>query len=103
MATVRIIVTLKPGILDAAGQAVQQGLHALGYEAVTDVRIGRYLEVTLPDGLSPQETNEMCERFLANPLIEEWRFDVSPPRTPRVSRSSGGEARGTKPEARDIH
>lgn len=103
MATIRIIVTLKPGILDAAGQAVRQGLHAIGYEAVSDVRMGRYLEVTIPEGLSPQETNEMCERFLANPLIEEWRFDVSPPRPPRASRGSGGEAVETKTEARDIH
>lgn len=104
MATIRIIVTLKPGILDAAGQAVRQGLHALGYEAVSDVRMGRYLEVTIPEGLSPQETNEMCERFLANPLIEEWRFDLSPPRPHRTSRGSGdGETAETKTEARDIH
>ncbi|HXF83130.1 MAG TPA: phosphoribosylformylglycinamidine synthase subunit PurS [bacterium] len=77
MATVRIIITLKPGILDAAGQAVRQGLHALGYEHVTDVRMGRYVEITVPDGTPPQAVHEMCERFLANPLIEQWRLDAS--------------------------
>jgi phosphoribosylformylglycinamidine synthase PurS subunit len=86
MATVRIIITLKPGILDAAGQAVRQGLHALGYEDVTDVRMGRAVEITVPDGTPPEAVHEMCERFLANPLIEQWRLDVSgalPPAAPQ--------------------
>lgn len=96
MTTVRIIITLKPGILDAAGQAVRQGLHALGYETVTDVRMGRYLEVTVPEGLTREETQEMCARFLANPLIEEWRLDPVPPRGPAAPRAP-------KAEAREVH
>jgi len=103
VATVRIIITLKPGILDAAGQAVRQGLHALGYAQVTDVRVGRYLEITVPEGLSPEEAHEMCARFLANPLIEEWRLDLSALRAARPSRGAGGEARGPEPEAREVH
>ncbi len=75
MATVRIIITLKPGVLDAQGQAVQQGLRALGYETVSSVKVGRYLEITVPDDLEVHEIHEMCERFLANPLIEEWRME----------------------------
>lgn len=73
MNTVRIVITLKPGILDAAGQAVRQGLQALGYHDVGDVRMGRYVEIAVPDGLAPEQIEAMCERFLANPLIEEWR------------------------------
>ncbi|HEU5299537.1 MAG TPA: phosphoribosylformylglycinamidine synthase subunit PurS [bacterium] len=82
MATVRIIITLKPGILDAAGQAVRQGLHALGYEQAGEVRVGRYVEIAVPDGVRPEEVHQMCERFLANPLIEQWRFEgFNPPST----------------------
>lgn len=75
MATVRLIITLKPGVLDAQGQAVQQGLRALGYDTVSAVKVGRYLEITVPDELDIDEVHEMCERFLANPLIEEWRLE----------------------------
>ncbi len=76
MATVRIIITLKPGVLDAQGQAVHQGLRALGYEAVSSVKVGRYLEITVPNGVDAAAVQEMCERFLANPLIEEWRMEA---------------------------
>lgn len=82
MATVRIIITLKPGILDAAGQAVRQGLQALGYEQAGEVRMGRYVEIDVPDGVPPEAVHEMCERFLANPLIEQWRFEEFNPSAP---------------------
>src|SRR3989454_826000 len=49
MATVRIVITLKPGVLDAQGQAVHQGLRALGYETVSGVRVGKCIEITVPD------------------------------------------------------
>src|SRR5439155_27249645 len=73
MTTIRIIVTLKPGVLDAQGQAVQQGLRALGYESVGGVRVGKCIELAVPDEMTPETLDAMCERFLANPLIEEWR------------------------------
>lgn len=73
MATIRIIVTLKPGVLDAQGQAVRRGLRALGYSGIQDVKVGRYLELTLPDAYPQEEVHQMCDRLLANPLIEEWR------------------------------
>jgi phosphoribosylformylglycinamidine synthase PurS subunit len=75
MTTVRIVITLKPGVLDAQGQAVRQGLHALGYESVSEVRIGKHIEITMPDEATVDEINVMCERFLANPLIEEWHVE----------------------------
>src|SRR3989442_10619220 len=73
MATVRIVITLKPGVLDAQGQAVHQGLRTLGYETISGVRVGKCIELTVPDHTARDEIDAMCERFLANPLIEEWR------------------------------
>ena len=75
MTTIRIIVTLKPGVLDAQGQAVQQGLRALGYESVGGVRVGKCIELAVPDEMPPETLDAMCERFLANPLIEEWQVE----------------------------
>jgi phosphoribosylformylglycinamidine synthase len=73
MPTVRIAIMLKPGVLDAPGQAVEQGLRALAYE-VERVRIGKLVELTLPEA-ERSRVDEMCERFLANPLIETWRIE----------------------------
>jgi len=75
--SVRIIVMLKPGVLDAPGQAIQQGLDALGHRGVRGVRAGKYFEVELTDDARLDErVRRMCEGFLANTLIEEYRFDV---------------------------
>lgn len=79
MTTVRVVITLKPGVLDAQGQAVRQGLHALGYEGVSEVRVGKHIEITMPDEASVDEINAMCQRFLANPLIEEWQIEPLTP------------------------
>ena len=105
MATVRIIVTLKQGVLDAQGQAVRQGLRALGYGAIHDVKVGRYIELTVPDTYPPEEIREMCDRLLANPLIEEWRLEAVSEETRKrgnVERRRF-EARSPKPEARGLH
>jgi phosphoribosylformylglycinamidine synthase PurS subunit len=77
--TVKILITLKSGVLDAPGQAIRQGLRALEY-GVEEVRAGKYLEIELPesiglDGRSVESlVDEMCSRFLANPLVESWRI-----------------------------
>lgn len=73
MPAFRVTIMLKPGVLDAAGQAVERGLSALGYR-VDSVRVGKVIEVASPDA-SPATVQEMCERFLANPLIESWRIE----------------------------
>jgi phosphoribosylformylglycinamidine synthase PurS subunit len=73
MPTVRITVMLKPGVLDAPGQAVRAGLHALGYP-VEAARLGKVVELALPEALRAR-VDEMCERFLANPLIETWTVE----------------------------
>jgi len=73
MATFRIVIMLKPGVLDAAGQAIERGLAALGYDAA-GVRAGKVIEVTVPEAMR-SKVDEMCSRFLANPLIETWRIE----------------------------
>jgi phosphoribosylformylglycinamidine synthase len=76
---VRVLIRPKQGILDPQGQAVERALPALGYEDVSDVHVGRLIELEVRDG-TPAEVSgrveEMCERLLANPLIES--YDVQP-------------------------
>jgi phosphoribosylformylglycinamidine synthase len=77
--TARVFVTPKQGILDPQGKAVQQSLHALGYPEVLDLRLGKYVEVTLADvSRESAETRvrEMCQRLLANDVIEDFRFEL---------------------------
>ncbi|MGQ0570816.1 MAG: phosphoribosylformylglycinamidine synthase subunit PurS [Armatimonadota bacterium] len=69
----RITVMLKPGVLDAPGHAVERGLRALSYD-VERVRIGKIIEIAVPESMRTR-VDEMCERFLANPLIETWRIE----------------------------
>jgi phosphoribosylformylglycinamidine synthase PurS subunit len=75
--TVRVVVTLKPGVLDAPGQAIHKGLDALGHEGVRGVRAGRYFEIEMDDGRDlDRRIRDMCEGFLANILIEEYRYEI---------------------------
>ena len=79
---VRVFVTLKEGVLDPQGKAVQNSLHSLGFGAVRDVRVGKYLELHL-DAAAPEDAARqargMCEKLLANPVIEDYRFEVAEP------------------------
>ncbi|HHW39874.1 MAG TPA: phosphoribosylformylglycinamidine synthase subunit PurS [Syntrophomonadaceae bacterium] len=75
----RIYVTLKTGILDPQGKAVKDALATLGYGKVEDVRVGKYLVLTLdyPDrSLAEKDVKEMCDRLLANPVIEDYTFEL---------------------------
>ena len=71
----------KPVVNDPQGATVRQGLQALGFAEVVDVRVGKYIEVTL-DTVSPEEARnrveEMCRRLIANRVIEDFRFDLLP-------------------------
>jgi phosphoribosylformylglycinamidine synthase subunit PurS len=69
----RVLIRPKAGILDPQGQAVEQALPALGFEGVTDVKVGRLIELEVQD---PSRLEEMCERLLANPLIEDYEVEV---------------------------
>ncbi|HEX9015469.1 MAG TPA: phosphoribosylformylglycinamidine synthase subunit PurS [Chloroflexota bacterium] len=75
----KVHVTLKPVVLDPQGQAVQGGLHQLGFDGVKSVRAGKYLEVKLDASDradAERQVDEMCSKLLANPVIEQYRFDV---------------------------
>ncbi|HZG47887.1 MAG TPA: phosphoribosylformylglycinamidine synthase subunit PurS [Thermoleophilaceae bacterium] len=65
----RVLIRPKQGILDPQGQAVERALPALGFEGVANVHIGRLVELDVED---PARVPEMCERLLANPLIEDY-------------------------------
>lgn len=70
---VEVLIRPKAGILDPEGKAVERALPALGFEGVTDVHVGRLITLDVPEGA---DVEAMCERFLANPLIED--FEVRP-------------------------
>lgn len=74
-----IYVTLRPSVLDPAGTAVQSGLSHMGYDAVSQVRIGKYVELTLSAEnaqQASQQLDQICDLLLANPVIENYRFDL---------------------------
>ncbi len=75
----RIHITLKNGVLDPQGKAIQQALTGLGFDAVEDVRQGKYIEVELAE--SDTETarttvSDMCEKLLANTVIENYDIEI---------------------------
>ena len=79
MPQVKVVVTLKPTLLDAQGRVVQDALRAMGYANVEQVRIGKYMELELSasgKGDLDAEVKEMCDRLLANPVIENYRYEV---------------------------
>ncbi|HZS40493.1 MAG TPA: phosphoribosylformylglycinamidine synthase subunit PurS [Polyangia bacterium] len=75
----KVYVTLKRGVLDPQGQAVARSLARLGFAEVADARIGKYIELKLEGDRAAAEKRlkEMCERLLANTVIEEYRYEVS--------------------------
>ena len=68
---VSVLVRPKEGILDPQGQAVERALPALGFDGVTDVRVGRLVELEVADA---SEVGAMCEKLLDNPLIEDYEI-----------------------------
>ena len=75
----KVHVTLKPGVNDPQGQAIRGGLHTLGFGGVEEVRSGRYFELRLEaqDRASAEAAvMEMCEKLLANTVIETYRYEV---------------------------
>lgn len=75
----KIYVTLRPSVLDPAGTAVETGLDHLGYHNVSQVRIGKYIELTLTaedEAIAQKQLDEMCDKLLANTVIENYRFEL---------------------------
>jgi phosphoribosylformylglycinamidine synthase PurS subunit len=78
MAKVKVYVTLKPTLLDAQGRVVANALQNLGYDNVEEVRMGKYIEIEVKENGKPvsEQVDEMCRRLLANPNIENYKFEV---------------------------
>lgn len=75
----RVFITPKKGVLDPQGRAISSSLHALGFDEVGDVRMGKYLEIRLSPaahGDPADRVRAMCERLLANGVIEDFRFEI---------------------------
>ncbi|WP_133365678.1 phosphoribosylformylglycinamidine synthase subunit PurS [Qipengyuania sediminis] len=72
---VRVYISLKPGVLDPQGRAVHHALGGLGFDGVSDVRIGRTVELELADDTSQDKIEAMCRQLLANTVIEDFRIE----------------------------
>jgi phosphoribosylformylglycinamidine synthase subunit PurS len=79
MIRARVYVTLKRGVLDPQGETVKGALESLGFAGVQDVRIGKFMVISL-NGVSREEAGRrveaMCKKLLANPVIEDYRFEL---------------------------
>ena len=69
----RVLIRPKAGILDPQGEAVRRALPALGFAGVADVHIGRLVELDVED---PEQLQPMCEKLLANPLVEDYEIQL---------------------------
>lgn len=74
MALYEIFVTYKKGIFDPPGATASRALANLGYDEVGGVKIGKYIQLTVADGGSEARVAEMCDKLLANPVIEDYRI-----------------------------
>ncbi|PYM91771.1 MAG: phosphoribosylformylglycinamidine synthase [Candidatus Rokuibacteriota bacterium] len=76
---VRVLVRLKPGIMDVQGAAVKHALAGLGFSELTDLRVGKVIDVDVADA-TPQEARarvrEMCQQLLANPILEDYTIET---------------------------
>lgn len=73
----RVHVMLKTGVLDPQGEAVRHALGTLGFEGVESVRQGKVIELDLADGTTEATINEMCEKLLANTVIESYSVEIA--------------------------
>ncbi|MEW9051639.1 MAG: phosphoribosylformylglycinamidine synthase subunit PurS [Neobacillus sp.] len=78
MYKVKVFVTLRESVLDPQGKAVTHSLQSLNYQEVADVRIGKYMELTIEKSERDinDVVNEICTKLLANPVIEDYRYEV---------------------------
>jgi phosphoribosylformylglycinamidine synthase len=76
----KVYVSLKPGILDPQGKAIQHSVELLGFDGIADVRQGKYFEIALADSANPEEAREsvgrMAREVLSNPIIEDYRVEI---------------------------
>ncbi|MBD0316438.1 MAG: phosphoribosylformylglycinamidine synthase subunit PurS [Nitrospiraceae bacterium] len=75
----KIHVTLKPGILDPQGKAIEHALDSLGFKSAAHVRVGKYMEVELAENdktKAEADVKQMCEKLLANTIVEDYRYEL---------------------------
>jgi phosphoribosylformylglycinamidine synthase subunit PurS len=72
---IRVHITLKNGVLDPQGKAIQQALESMGFTGVNDVRAGKLIELDVADATSDSELERMCRELLANLVIENYRIE----------------------------
>jgi phosphoribosylformylglycinamidine synthase subunit PurS len=72
----RVHVMLKTGVLDPQGEAVRHALGAMGFDQVVGVRQGKVIDLDLADGTSQADVTEMCEKLLANTVIESYEIEL---------------------------
>ena len=72
---VRVYVSLKNGVLDPQGRAIHHSLEGLGFDGVNDVRVGRFIELDVDEGVSDAALEDMCRKLLANMVIENFRIE----------------------------
>lgn len=78
MYQVEVFVTYKESILDPQGEAVKTAIHRLEFQEVTDVRIGKYFELTIEKSQRPvtEVVEELCQQLLANEVLEAYRYEI---------------------------
>ena len=77
----KVYVQYRPTVSDPQGQTIRGGLHQLGFESVSSVRAGKYMEITLgadSEDAAGEQVRNMCDKLLANPVIEDYRFEIEP-------------------------
>lgn len=76
----RVYVTLKPGVLDPQGKAIQHSVELLGFDGIADIRQGKYFEIALDESLAEGQVHEsvtkMAREVLSNPIIEDYRVEI---------------------------
>lgn len=80
MLRVKIFVTLKNGVVDPQGITIKGALESLGYEGIANVRLGKYIQMELnckSGKEAEKDIEEMCQKLLANPVIENYRYEIS--------------------------
>lgn len=73
----RVTVSLKPGVLDPQGRAIRHALDGLGFPEVSDVRVGKIIELDVAEGTTEEQVAEMARKLLANTVIENFRVELA--------------------------
>ena len=76
MYLVKVYVTYKESVLDPQGEAVKGAVHRLGYQNVSEIRIGKYFEIKVTDSNKESEIEEVCDKLLANVNMETYRYEI---------------------------